>query len=576
MLDFSKFKKVAEDKKTATMKHEGGHTITVALKALSPVQREAMKRLPLYEGGEAKLKEKAKDKVAHYDEGTPDAPVSSDDSDADQKPPVTVNVNQAPQPQSAAATQAATNVPVQQPALNTANPPVNLPNGSTNPTGAMQMGQEAASNQEKIDAAKAQAMVPVEQARIQAAQQQAQRDQDNVNALSTHADNLAANLKNINPNAAWDNMSDPKKVSTALGLFLGGLSVPFHGTNFAQDTLNKSLDRDVQAQIQNNENQKTIFGAYNTLYGNQVIASKMARASMADIYTDQASKIAQQLGTPQAFVNLQKLKSDLAVSKAKDIRDAAVNFNALPNFSGNAGGNGQSTSAGTGTPSSSGIQNVNQQVPLPNGQMASPEKANEFNVFTPQGEAIANSILSNPQYHPEVGPEQRSAIKEQMANASIADKNIRRLTDEKIFEQTVKDVQKAGPIGRALRNLSPHAIGAAGAATGAGIAGATGAGAGGAEKAGVLGGILGEGLGHMIPSTESNRQVETDRGRLQGIISAALGNRGDQFVQEAMTRFMPEYGDSKELAHDKLRGLKEYIMDHVQTNALKDKGITYR
>lgn len=568
MLDFSKFKKVAEDKKTATMKHDGGHTITVALKALSPVQREAMKRLPLHEDGKEKLKkEEKKDKLPHYDEGTPDAPVSSDDADTDQKPPVTVNVNAAPP--SVAAGQATTQVPVQQPTLNTANPPVNLPNGSTNPTGAMQMGQEAAANQQKIDTAKAQAMVPVEQARIQAEQQQAQRDQNNVNALSTHADNLAANIKSINPNAAWDNMSDPKKVSTSIGLFLGGLSVPFHGTNFAQDTLNKSLDRDVQAQIQNNDNQKTIFGAYNTLYGNQVIASKMARASMADIYTDQASKIAQQLGTPQAFVNLQKLKSDLAVSKAKDIRDAAVNFNALPNFSG-GNGNPQVTNQPAGQPGTATPVNYTQ--PGQPGASNAPQESNEFKILTPEANSASYvSGLLNPQYHPEIGESDRAEIAKQMTQASQAEKSLGGLN--KLFADLGNESKNGGATGWIHRQLSPHALGAAGAAIGTGLGGHAGT---------IVGGAIGEGLGYgakaLTGTDEKARQFDSDKSALVGYISSALKgtNIASDQIQDIVDKNAPEFNDSKATIDKKLTAIKHFIIQHTETDALKRHGLSYK
>lgn len=315
MLNFKDFKKVDENKKEVHMKHKDGHTIIIAVKSLPKIQQEALKRLPLNKGG-----------VAHYDEGTPDQPVSSDDPKT--TPPVTVNVNAPPSP---AAAQAATPIQVQQPPVNPANPPVNLPNGSMSAPGAAQTGQQGAQEQEMVDIAKSNAMVPVEQARIQAEQNQAQIDQNRINALATHADNLAENINKVDPDAYRKNMSAPAKVSTALGLFLGGFSVPFGGQNFAQDFLNKQIDRDIDSQKANNENQKTIWGAYNSLYNNQHAASAMAKASMADIYTAQAAKIAQQLGTPQAIANYHKLASYLAVSQNKNILDASGNLSSIPN-----------------------------------------------------------------------------------------------------------------------------------------------------------------------------------------------------------------------------------------------------
>lgn len=153
-----------------------------------------------------------------------------------------------------------------------------------------------------------------------------------------------------------------------------------------------------------------------------------------------------------------------------------------------------------------------------------------------------------------------------MTQASQSEKGLQRLDNERIFENLVQDTRQGGMANRLLRNTSPHAIGAAGAALGA-PAGHTGMG---------IGAAIGEGLGHMLPSTEINRKFETDQQKLAGIISSSLAGRGDIFVQEAVKKFTPEYGDSPTVLKDKLRGLKEYIIDHTPTDALKRHGLTYR
>ena len=201
-----------------------------------------------------------------------------------------------------------------------------------------QIGQQANIDQAKIDAAKAQALVPIEQAKLQAQRDQAISDQNNINALKTHADNLAQNLNNIDPKEYLKNMSAPAKVATGLGLFLGGFSTPFGGTNFAADFLNKNIDRDIAAQQANNEKQRTIWGAYKDLYGDQNIASAMAKASMADVYSSQAAKIAAQLGTPQAYANLAKVQADTTAIRNKAILDGSGLIRFTPN---GAGGTGQ-------------------------------------------------------------------------------------------------------------------------------------------------------------------------------------------------------------------------------------------
>ena len=54
MIDLKGWQKIGEDKKTTTMKSEKGHQMTLVHKGLPKIQQEALKRLPLYEGGDVK------------------------------------------------------------------------------------------------------------------------------------------------------------------------------------------------------------------------------------------------------------------------------------------------------------------------------------------------------------------------------------------------------------------------------------------------------------------------------------------------------------------------------------------
>lgn len=59
MIDLSKFKKVASDKHTTTMRHDDGHELKVVHSVLSPKLRKGIERLPMAEGGEVKDKKAA-------------------------------------------------------------------------------------------------------------------------------------------------------------------------------------------------------------------------------------------------------------------------------------------------------------------------------------------------------------------------------------------------------------------------------------------------------------------------------------------------------------------------------------
>jgi len=53
-LDYSKFKKVASDKDSTTLKHRDGHELKIAHKGLSDKHRDELHRLPMAKGGEVK------------------------------------------------------------------------------------------------------------------------------------------------------------------------------------------------------------------------------------------------------------------------------------------------------------------------------------------------------------------------------------------------------------------------------------------------------------------------------------------------------------------------------------------
>jgi hypothetical protein len=596
-------KKIKEDAKTVEMAHPSGHSLTIILKKVPAIQREALKRLPLYEGGDVKGihksyfeepetkkqmgESKAGDKVrsmdinkkskeeakvehhkvlgemkempnpklkglanggmANYDEGSKDGPVSTDD----QKPPVTVNVNAGPT--SAAGQQATAPVNVQQPNIPTSNPAVQLPNGSMSAPGAAKTGLQAEQEQRAIDISKAQSMVPVEQAKLEAQRQQAVQDQNNVNALKTHADNLAQNINKIDPDAYRKNMSDPAKVATGLGLFLGGFSVPFGGQNFTADFLNKQIDRDIDAQKQNNENQKTVFGAYNTLYGDQNVASNMAKASMADIYTSQAAQIAQKLGTPQAIANYHKLASDLSVIKNKAILDSAGNLSSLPNNPSKGTSPQEQLPPGAqanpnqklidqgliaGSPSH-GMPGADAAIQERSG-MIEPDKYADSSILNPGAEKHLDELRYTPKAKDEI-----NQIKEQYNSAVQADALLDQLHD--VHQKLYKDALKGGSAGYVRRHDPSASIP-----------------------------LVGEALSRTFvqPATANpvNKEYDSLKSRITGDIAQALRgtNVSGEEINHMVNANVPEPGDPPELVQRKERNIRLFIKNSVNKGLLKD------
>lgn len=343
MLDLSKFEKISEDKNTTTMKHKDGHEMTIMMAALPKIHREQLKRLKMAAGG-----------VAHYDKGSPDS-VSSDDAGDDQKDTAdhgtTINigtpgVNQPMAAQASAPLTPAARLAKPEAVENPQIPAVvnNLDKtGTMNPAAVAQNTQAANQGQANINIAKSKALTGLEGQYNAAAAQTAQTDQNNLNDVKGHVDALNQYIQEnpIDPNHYAENMGTAKKVSTALGLLIGGFGGGFSGTgnNPAMNYLNAQIGRDIEAQKSRMDQQKTIYGAYHQLYGDSAAANAATKASMLDIYSHKANQIADQLGTPQAKVNAAALGANAALEKSKAFQDAVVDLRNLPGYHGPAQSN---------------------------------------------------------------------------------------------------------------------------------------------------------------------------------------------------------------------------------------------
>jgi hypothetical protein len=637
MIDFKDWKKTKEDKHGVEMEHSKGHSMYIMFKGVPMVQREALKRLPLYDGGsikgvhksaydskdkelmgeseagkqtrqsdiKPKSKEKAKDEhhrvlgemrtmpnpkikglakggVARtsleqniHDQGlkggpdtyeevdNTDYPVNYTDEEQQAEQIAKPKVVQADNSQaiSPAAEQASVPVEPIQPTVSAAAPSPNLPNGSMSAPGAAQLAQQANAEQAQTDIAKSHAMVPVEEAKLMAQREQAQRDQDNINMLKKHADVMAATLKNIDPNHLTSQLSAPKKVMTALGLALGAFSEPFGGHNYTADFLNKQIDRDIEAQKTNNENQKTIYGAYHRLYGDQRIAADMAKASMADIYASQGAVVAQKLGTPQAIANYHKLQSDLSITKNKAILDAGGNLRDLPN-------NPNPSTGGAAMPS-----------PLPSDQKPGGQGGQgnvqniDWKILKPGASA---AFASQIRYNPSIPDADKQKMIQQMTNAEQSEKALGDLHQK--FASIANEAVHGGWGGYFHRKVGPHTLGAAGAAIGTGIGTALGSPVSGAG----IGTAIGEGAGHVANAitgtSEPVRQYDADKAAITGYLSSALKgtNIGGQQIAEIVNDNLPEYRDTPASLDKKRENLREFILNHLETDALKRHGFSYR
>lgn len=269
-----------------------------------------------------------------YADGTSDA--QQDDSqstqpDQSQSPmnhlPITINVGTQPTPQAPQGPASIYNQ--QQPQTQVPNIPIAQPNAglmnsnqTINAPQAVRSEQALAPQQEAIDTAKGKALADTEKGYNDQRAAQAQIDEQHIKDLQQHTDEFANYIANnkIDPNH-WADTRALGKTGAAMSLFLSGFAGGLGNTG-PMDFINKQIDRDIDAQKARSDQAKTVYGAFEHLYGDQNIASTATKASMLDIYSHKVQQIAQQLATPQAALNAKKFQIDAALAKQQLMRQA--------------------------------------------------------------------------------------------------------------------------------------------------------------------------------------------------------------------------------------------------------------
>lgn len=177
-----------------------------------------------------------------------------------------------------------------------------LSNEARNTLEGIEAGKAGIQQGADIEASLAKAQVPVLQQNIQNQQQLLNQNSIGLKQYDDAVTYATNYLKEhpADPKAFGRNLSTTQKISTGIGLFLGGLGTPFGGHNFAFDMLNKQIDRDLQAQIENRSGAKTILGAFQNLFGNTQASILMAKSVMQDQMAKQIELQGKQIGTPVA------------------------------------------------------------------------------------------------------------------------------------------------------------------------------------------------------------------------------------------------------------------------------------
>lgn len=371
-LNLSKMKKIAGDQKSSTFLHPSGHKMVIAHAGVSALQRKQLEKMPVHafaEGGPTSQPGPAQnitpDNIGDGYYRAPDgatepnrapasfasdiggairqgvsdaagafhdvfAPAASATvqagkdfvqglagSDANAKEPAKKE-DRAPQ---STAQQEASSSPI----ASAQSGAIPLP-ATTDFPAAYKQGQQAITEQQKIDAAKAKANLDIQTQDLAQHQDLNQQFQDHLKDFNTHQQQFMQDYMNnhIDPKHYVENMSTGSKIATAIGMLLGGASSSVTGHNPAAEILQKQIDRDIAGQQARQDQQKTIIGANQALYHDNVMAMNQTRINMNDIYDRQIQVAANKLGTPQAKANADAAHAKFAMENAALLQQNAM------------------------------------------------------------------------------------------------------------------------------------------------------------------------------------------------------------------------------------------------------------
>lgn len=369
-LDLRKFKKVSSDKHTTTLEHPDGHKISIAHSKLKGDLKAQLEKLPAYsEGGSITEAEptvrpdKGWGKVTvypqapeihNYANGTPDGPIALNSVETPQDPSLDLSgigsapsqvagsnlsspkdiqgneINAAGETSGTSALKntfnaeaekmqdSATPAAVVEPELQNVKLGLGELPGiapTSNPyMDALAMQEAGLKSEAGISGSlgKQQADILL-QHQIKEQEMQQQFQQESKHVLDDYS-NLVKDVKagHIDPNRYWNSQTSLGKISSAIGLLLGGMGAGLTGKdNPAMTYLNNQIERDVDSQKTNMVNKQNLMHALHTQYGDMKDASNMMRVFYADMTAQKMQQAAMLTTDPMAKARLQQAMGQL-------------------------------------------------------------------------------------------------------------------------------------------------------------------------------------------------------------------------------------------------------------------------
>lgn len=116
----------------------------------------------------------------------------------------------------------------------------------------------------------------------------------------------------IDPNRLWNNADTGQKIAAGLGLIFGGIGAGMtHSTNQAAEFLQKSIDRDVEAQKTDSSNNMNLYKLGLEKYKDAQSAEQFAQLQASTILAAKIQQTAQKIGSSQALAVAQQAIGEL-------------------------------------------------------------------------------------------------------------------------------------------------------------------------------------------------------------------------------------------------------------------------
>lgn len=341
-LNLSKMKKVGGDQHSSTFMHPSGHQITIAHSGVSALQRKQLEGMSVHkmaDGGDATPVNLDAPIPAQFE--NPDAGAVSRSSaviphDESKDAPDSYGVDKEAWAKANAAPKEMAPPPAQK--ENESRAPAassspGIPFGVTDFSKAYQQGQQAISEQQKIDEAKSKANLDIQTQDLSHRQDLNKQFQDQLKDFNTHQQQYIQDYMkgHIDPKHYVDSMSTGQKILTGIGLFLGGAGAE-GGKNLAYESLQKNIDRDIASQQENIDKKKTLLSANQALYHDNVLALNQTRINMNDMMDHQIQLAASKLGTPQAKANADAAHAKFAMENYALLQQNAMRATVMKNL----------------------------------------------------------------------------------------------------------------------------------------------------------------------------------------------------------------------------------------------------